>query len=106
MPVITMELLPGGTLKDVVESRGPLVPQHAVDAVLQAIAGLDAAHRAGILCADHPSRVVEVGQPWGVVREWLPPLAEEMEAGLADGTLTRTQQQVLRPWYPASPASR
>ncbi len=52
MPVITMELLPGGTLKDVVDSRGPLVPQHAVDAVLQAIAGLDAAQRAGILHRD------------------------------------------------------
>lgn len=34
------------------------------------------------------SRVVEVRQPWDLVREWLSPLVEEMESGLADGTLT------------------
>src|SRR5581483_6744011 len=40
MPVIAMELLPGGTLKDRVETEGPLAPMAAVDAMLQVIAGL------------------------------------------------------------------
>lgn len=51
-PVITMELLPGGTLKDRVERDGPLAPTAAVDAILQVIAGLDAAHQAGVLHRD------------------------------------------------------
>ena len=51
-PVITMELLPGGTLKDRVERDGPLPPIAAVDAILQVIAGLDAAHQCGVLHRD------------------------------------------------------
>jgi serine/threonine protein kinase len=42
-----MELLPGGTLKDLVERNGPLAPSAAVDAILQIVAGLDAAHADG-----------------------------------------------------------
>ena len=51
-PAITMELLPGGTLKDVVERDGPMPPGNAVDAVLQLIAGLEAAQAAGVLHRD------------------------------------------------------
>jgi len=51
-PVISMELLPGGTLKDRVQHGGPLTPPHAVDAIVQVIAGLEAAHAAGILHRD------------------------------------------------------
>jgi hypothetical protein len=50
--VIAMELLPGGTLKDLVRDRGPLGPAEAVDAVLQVIAGLDAMQAAGVLHRD------------------------------------------------------
>jgi uncharacterized RDD family membrane protein YckC len=52
MPVIAMELLPGGTLKDRVEKRGPLAPIEAVDTILQVISGLEEAHAAGILHRD------------------------------------------------------
>ncbi len=52
MPVITMELLSGGTLKDRVVASGPLSPGDAVTAVLEIIGGLDAAHAAGILHRD------------------------------------------------------
>jgi hypothetical protein len=52
IPVIAMELAPGGTLKDRVGERGPLGPAEAVDATLQVIAGLDAAHAAGVLHRD------------------------------------------------------
>ena len=52
MPVISMELLPGGTLKDRVAAEGPLPPAEAVAAVLDIIGGLDAAQAAGILHRD------------------------------------------------------
>ena len=51
-PVITMELLTGGTLREVVQQRGPLPPRDAVDRILDVIAGLEAAARAGILHRD------------------------------------------------------
>ncbi len=51
-PVIAMELLAGGTLKDRVREQGPLPPAEAVDAILQVIAGLDAAQAGGILHRD------------------------------------------------------
>jgi serine/threonine protein kinase len=57
VPVIAMELLPGGTLKDRVEGKGPLAPIEAVDAILQVVSGLEAAHQAGVLHRDiKPSR--------------------------------------------------
>jgi eukaryotic-like serine/threonine-protein kinase len=51
-PVIAMELLAGGTLKDRVKDEGPLPPAEAVDAILQVIAGLEAAHAGGVLHRD------------------------------------------------------
>jgi uncharacterized RDD family membrane protein YckC len=68
-PVITMELLPGGTLHDRVKAEGPLPIAEAVDAILQIIAGLEAAHAVGILhrdikpsnCFFEPGGTVKVG---------------------------------------------
>lgn len=51
-PVIAMELAIGGTLKDRVEATGPLPIHDAVEAARQMLAGLAAAHRAGILHRD------------------------------------------------------
>ncbi len=51
-PAITMELLPGGTLKDRVSGEGPMRPSAAVSAVLDIIGGLDAAQAAGVLHRD------------------------------------------------------
>ena len=51
-PVIAMELVPGGTLQDHVAAGGPLPIGEAVDAVLQMIAGLEAAQSAGVLHRD------------------------------------------------------
>jgi eukaryotic-like serine/threonine-protein kinase len=51
-PAITMELLPGGTLKDRVSADGPMPPSAAVAGVLDIIGGLDAAQAAGILHRD------------------------------------------------------
>jgi serine/threonine protein kinase len=51
-PVITMEFVPGGTLKDRVKAGGPLGVAAAVDVILQVISGLEAAAAAGILHRD------------------------------------------------------
>jgi uncharacterized RDD family membrane protein YckC len=51
-PCITMELVMGGTLQQRVAERGPLPVGEAVDAILQAIAGLEAAQQIGILHRD------------------------------------------------------
>jgi len=52
LPVIAMQLVPGGTLKDRVAERGPMPVSEAVAAVLDIISGLDAAAAAGILHRD------------------------------------------------------
>ena len=51
-PVIAMELVGGGTLRDRVVASGPLPASEAVDAILQIIAGLEAAQQAGVLHRD------------------------------------------------------
>ncbi|WP_395751289.1 protein kinase domain-containing protein [Prosthecobacter sp.] len=51
-PIIAMELIAGGTLQDRIQRGGPLPIGQAVDAVLQIIAGLEAAHSVGILHRD------------------------------------------------------
>ena len=68
-PVITMELVPGGTLHERVKDGGAMPVAEAVDAILQIIAGLEAAHAVGILhrdikpsnCFIEPSGTVKVG---------------------------------------------
>ena len=51
-PVISMELIAGGTLQERVQRGGPLPVGEAVDAALQIIAGLEAAQAIGILHRD------------------------------------------------------
>ena len=68
-PVIAMELVAGGTLKDAVDRDGPMAPPAAVDGILQVVAGLDAALACGILhrdvkpsnCFVEPDGTVKVG---------------------------------------------
>ncbi|MBE0713279.1 MAG: serine/threonine protein kinase, partial [Candidatus Aminicenantes bacterium] len=52
IPVITMEIAGGGTLKDKLKKRGPLPIKEAVDTILDVIAGLEAAFAAGVLHRD------------------------------------------------------
>jgi len=49
---ITMELMAGGTLSDIVKSEGPIPVEQAVDYVLDIISGLKAAHQVGIVHRD------------------------------------------------------
>jgi serine/threonine protein kinase len=52
IPVIAMELAPGGTIKKRIDAEGELPPAEAVDAVLQIANGLKAAESAGVLHRD------------------------------------------------------
>ena len=49
---ISMELMPGKTLKDVVKAEGALPVSRAVDYTLDVLAGLDAAHKSGVVHRD------------------------------------------------------
>jgi uncharacterized RDD family membrane protein YckC/tRNA A-37 threonylcarbamoyl transferase component Bud32 len=68
-PVITMEIAGSGTLKDKLKKRGTLPVAKAVDAILDVISGLEAAHAAGVLhrdvkpsnCFVNPDGSVKVG---------------------------------------------
>lgn len=51
-PYIVMELMPGDTLKDAVDKRGPLPGEQAVRYMLDVIDGLSEAHRVGMIHRD------------------------------------------------------
>ena len=51
-PYIVMELMPGQTLKDVVDGRGPLPAEQAITYALDVIDGLAEAHRVGMIHRD------------------------------------------------------
>ena len=52
LPVITMEIARGGTLKDKIKDKGPLKVSEAVDSILDVISGLESAHAEGVLHRD------------------------------------------------------
>jgi uncharacterized RDD family membrane protein YckC len=52
IPVITMEVADSGTLQDRLNQRGPLPVTEAVDAILDVLAGLEAAFTGGVLHRD------------------------------------------------------
>ncbi|WP_052639661.1 protein kinase domain-containing protein [Zavarzinella formosa] len=51
-PYIVMELMPGDTLKDLVDRRGPLPAAEAIRLILDVIEGLQEAHRLGVIHRD------------------------------------------------------
>ncbi|QJW96301.1 protein kinase domain-containing protein [Frigoriglobus tundricola] len=51
-PYIVMELMPGRTLKDLVDERGPMAPHEAIARALDVIDGLAEAHRVGLIHRD------------------------------------------------------
>lgn len=51
-PYIVMELMPGGTLKDLVDQVGPLKGHDAISRTLDVIDGLMEAHRVGVIHRD------------------------------------------------------
>ena len=94
---ITMELMTGGTLTDVVKKEGPIPFDRAVDYILDIISGLRAAHQAGIVHRDlkpancfveHSGRV-KIGD-FGLAKSFL-----------SDSSLTQTGQFMGTPQYAA-----
>ena len=69
LPVILMELAPGGTLMDRIERSGSVPRAKAVDMMLDIISGLEAAHTKGVLhrdikpsnCFIRPDGAVQIG---------------------------------------------
>lgn len=51
-PFIVMELMPGNTLKDMIDEKGPLPPTDAIARILDVIDGLAEAHRLGVIHRD------------------------------------------------------
>lgn len=51
-PYIVMELMPGENLQDLVAKTGPLPPEEAVAKILDALEGLQEAHRLGVIHRD------------------------------------------------------
>jgi hypothetical protein len=51
-PYIVMELMPGGTLQELADRKGPLPPAEAVAKILDVIEGLQEAHRLGVIHRD------------------------------------------------------
>jgi hypothetical protein len=51
-PYIVMELMPGATLKDLVDRQGPLPPEQAIAKILDVIEGLREAHRLDVIHRD------------------------------------------------------
>lgn len=81
LPVITMEIAGGGTLKDQLKQRGPLPVTEAVDAILDVISGLESAFSGGVLHRDIKPSNCFVG-PDGSVKVG--------DFGLSVSTLART----------------
>jgi uncharacterized RDD family membrane protein YckC len=52
VPVIAMELVAGGTLRDLLKKKSPLPVREAVDSILQVISGLESAQVGGVLHRD------------------------------------------------------
>ena len=94
---ITMELMSGGTLRDVVEKEGPLPVAKAVDYLIDIVDGLLVAHDAGIVHRDlKPSNSfvdtdgrIKVGD-FGLAKSFL-----------ADSSLTQTGTFMGTPQYAA-----
>jgi serine/threonine protein kinase len=51
-PYIVMELMPGQTLEDLVQQKGPLPPAEAVVKILDVVDGLREVHRLGLIHRD------------------------------------------------------
>lgn len=111
-PWIVMERLPGSTLADVVARRGPLPPQEVTAIADALLAGLAAAHTAGILHRDVKPSNVMFREPETGGRAVL------VDFGIAhldgDATLTATGMMMGSPAYlaperaqglPAGPAA-
>ncbi len=98
-PYIVMELMPGHTLKDLVEDEGPLDQSLAVLKIMDVIEGLEEAHKLGVIHRDvKPSNCFLTAD--GRVKIGDFGLSKSLIEG--DGNLTRSGSFLGTPYY-ASP---
>ncbi len=103
-PVIAMEFVTGGTLQQQLNAHGPLAVGRAVDAILQVVEGLEAAHDMGILhrdikpsnCFEDEQGTVKIGD-FGLSISTLPrPETNITESGAMVGTPAFCSPEQLR----------
>jgi len=103
MTFITMELLPGPTLADVLESRGRFSTEEALPLAQQMAAGLAAAHTVGVIHRDFkPGNLVLVDEPGGprvVITDF--GLARRYADAVDETSITVTGEAVGTPLYMA-----
>jgi serine/threonine protein kinase len=66
-PWIVMEYIPGTTLHDIIERRGPLAPEYVATIGVALLDALHAAHRVGVLHRDVKPRNILVGHDGRIV---------------------------------------
>ncbi len=110
---LTMELLSGETLARRVRSRGPMSARAALPIVRQVVAGLDAAHRAGVVHRDlKPGNIMLVPEPerdreravitdFGLAVQLVPADADAGDASEAAGARPERRRLVGTPAYMA-----
>ena len=67
-PIISMELVAGGTLQDAIRKDGPMPIRMAVDAILQVIDGLEAAEKVGVHTSRHQAHRIALWTTNGVIK--------------------------------------
>lgn len=88
---LTMEMLEGPTLQEVLSARGPLEPAEALEIARQLCAGLAEAHRTGILHKDlKTANVIVTETPDGRRRAVITDFGLAGEAAAGDGQLAGT----------------
>lgn len=95
---LTMELLRGETLEDLIVRQGRLRPEEALPIVRQITGGLTAAHEAGVIHRDLKSSNVFLVGPRAVVTDFGLAWSAESEAA---ATLTVTGELIGSPAYMA-----
>ena len=103
-PVIAMEIVPDGTLKERVVRDGPMPITQAVETVLQIIDGLEAAHAKGVLhrdikpanCFLSPDGTVKMGDFGLSISLSAKPEEREDETGQVVGTPAFASPEQLR----------
>ncbi|MFL6231417.1 MAG: protein kinase domain-containing protein [Pyrinomonadaceae bacterium] len=75
---IVMELLEGGTLRELLAKEAPLAVEHAVGLMSQIAAAVEAAHEGGVIHRD-----LKPGNIFVVQRKGLPPVVKVLDFGIA-----------------------
>lgn len=99
---ITMELLPGPTLADVLEARGRFSTEEALPLAQQMGAGLAAAHAVGVIHRDFkPGNLVLVDETSGVPRVVITDFGLARRYAVDETSITVTGEAVGTPLYMA-----